>query len=491
MEQNQQPNPSPAPEPPTSPQQPSSKPKPKWLVPVIVVIGVIALGFIAWGAYKLLKPTPVEDEFENWNIYRNEEYGFEIKFPNNWAYHVNDYETQQLICFYPGKYPGDCPGILSVSWNIDFQERYTKTKQLFEKDYDVIESIISIDDTEGKLLTIKDTTGFSKSVFFEKENYIYNFAIIVEEEFLFNQILSTFKFIEPSETANWKTYQNEKYRFEVRYPGDWQFEESANPEIGAYSFTFKTRDGSMRFDITRNPGGIGYEYLAYVSSEQKTVEFLSEESVESFYNAAPHWYIECQDRTNEGKARSFNINRNLEGTIWSFWGLYCGNKNENKDQTFLEILSTFKFIESDETANVLNIHDIKMTIPDKWSIDKRIENVENITGYTRVYIKTDYQPYNVFLVVDVKKNNEYDIEWYKGERRGGDYTKIKDGEIFKYFCAPGLACNGAIVNGDVYTFGWDIESDQSIPENLDGIWMPDHNVTQEDIWNILLSIEAE
>ena len=43
---------------------------------------------------------------------------------------------------------------------------------------------------------------------------------------LFNQILSTFKFIDP--TVGWQVYKNEQYEFEVRYPKEWGIKNSAN-----------------------------------------------------------------------------------------------------------------------------------------------------------------------------------------------------------------------------------------------------------------------
>lgn len=139
------------------------------------------------------------NETAHWQTYKSKEYGFEIKFPNNWRHHVNDYEAQQMICFYPGQYPGDCPAILSISWDTTLQKRYADVKAMFEKNYTVTESDISIDGVEGKLLNIENPTGFAKEAFFEKESYIYNFAIVAEHKSLFNQILSTFRFVAPKD----------------------------------------------------------------------------------------------------------------------------------------------------------------------------------------------------------------------------------------------------------------------------------------------------
>lgn len=44
------------------------------------------------------------------------------------------------------------------------------------------------------------------------------------------------------ETANWKVYRNEEYRFELRYPPNWIVEENSGEEIGVLSEYLDTLD---------------------------------------------------------------------------------------------------------------------------------------------------------------------------------------------------------------------------------------------------------
>lgn len=135
-------------------------------------------------------------ETADWKIYIDNEHGLEIKYPSNWYFGVNNYGTQRLVCFNPLEVEGDCTALLTIDRNISLQDKYNQSKRLFSNDNIVDESIIDFGNTEWKLLTVKDANGFSKSVFFEDNNYIYNFSVVKEKEFLFWQMLFTLQFLE-------------------------------------------------------------------------------------------------------------------------------------------------------------------------------------------------------------------------------------------------------------------------------------------------------
>jgi hypothetical protein len=88
--------------------KPKSK---KWLVPVIVIVGVLILGglvFAFWSDIKgLFVGEPiVEDELVNWQTYQNEEYGFELIFPDTWkGFTVERSETNYENSFYYFTHP--------------------------------------------------------------------------------------------------------------------------------------------------------------------------------------------------------------------------------------------------------------------------------------------------------------------------------------------------------------------------------------------------
>lgn len=224
---------------PVTPQQPQQKPaspagRPKWLIPVIVIVGVIILGFAAWGGYELFKPTPsklpeggeaAEDEFKDWKTYQNEEYGFEMRYPSTMTvvdevsniYGMNkpflvlnigekDYIRNLNREGGPGLLPDsiDNAGFTIFAYNISIHGLdesvagiYRNFKQSGMMDFDGVKVNIY----EGNFDLPEGIIPAMYIRFLNKDNSIRYFISSIfysaEDENLVNQILSTFKFIEP------------------------------------------------------------------------------------------------------------------------------------------------------------------------------------------------------------------------------------------------------------------------------------------------------
>lgn len=155
---------------------------------------------------------------------------------------------------------------------------------------------------------------------------------------------------------------------------------------------------------------------------------------------------------------------------------------DNTQQTADNIQLQDEDVSVSQSGNLITIDDIQMELPDSWSFIRKDE-------YNSIYIRTDYKPYDVDLVIDYRKNPKLFKEDYKDTRGGYDYTKIADGEIFKVPCGGALACTGAIIGNDIYEIGFLVESNQNPPENLGELWTPDNNITDDKIWDIMLSIQ--
>lgn len=201
----------------------------KGLAPIIIILIVVAIlagGILAWQCGWISKtptptptstptptptPTSTPDETADWKTYTNEEYGFEVKYPDSWIIDEKTYNTVKPLYvlslsnkqkFKTGRIEIDIqsttyPSILS--WAKEAHGPHGLQEVKVGK-----EEILGQQFIEKK----KIFTGLLKN------NFLYQIILFgeIEEpkkseiETVYNQILSTFKFLD--ETANWKTYQS-------------------------------------------------------------------------------------------------------------------------------------------------------------------------------------------------------------------------------------------------------------------------------------------
>ncbi len=111
----------------------------------------------------------------------------------------------------------------------------------------------------------------------------------------------------------------------------------------------------------------------------------------------------------------------------------------------------------------------------------------------KLSFRTDFKEHKVDLIADIREINKVSAD---KEFVGPNIIKkekianIDNSTIYNLTCGGGIACTGLNINDKhFYEINWSVVSDQPVPKNLDGIWVPDYSFTPDDIWNILKSVK--
>lgn len=185
------------------------KPKPKWLASILVITGIVVLGLIIWGGYKLFKPTSTEDELKDWRTYRNEIYGFEIKYPRGWLYYEsNESPSSGYVMFEPIFDNNNRYLLVGVNDNkeklplLDFvNKQYSKqySEQMGAASPPTEQNKIVINNYDAIRYDYSEGSFFYEHVYLFQDDKVYHFLREIygnnKDLYLdiFNQMLSTFK----------------------------------------------------------------------------------------------------------------------------------------------------------------------------------------------------------------------------------------------------------------------------------------------------------
>ncbi|MFZ2970294.1 MAG: hypothetical protein WA063_04055 [Minisyncoccia bacterium] len=164
-----------------------------------------SMGWWTETATKLDKTNIVDDEIKDWKIYKNEAYGYELKYPASWdvqeglSNNKMDFISSGSIILSIGVFP---ERILEIADCTDYPTDEGQCEEIIiDGEKYMIESydweVVNLKYPFGGIINIA-----SKSI----EN---------EDKKIFRSILSTFKL---DQNTGWKTYRSEKYGFELQYP---------------------------------------------------------------------------------------------------------------------------------------------------------------------------------------------------------------------------------------------------------------------------------
>jgi len=345
---------------------------------IVILIIASGVGFYIWklslkepvgSSVNVSKPT---DEIANWQIYRNDEYGFEIKYSSKWEQFTgtggegglgpDEFLRLDLKNEYMGNDSTNIEGLIdsiSISEEVGLEGKY-KDLAAFKTALDAVKknneyselyissaySIIFWDVNQILFnnipaLRVQQEDAFGGAPF----DYIYvfhngkflsifsTFGPAGEKEG--DQILSTFKFIKPNETASWQTYRNEKYGFEVRYPEGYNVKID-NDEVGLLLANFRNSQENSFYGI----------HVTQNSKTPKLSNFLSNpecyEQIKTETQNNLEWTIswwKCSAGGDKNPIAAYTVKRN-----YVFEVLLDSDSQDLSLKRINQILSTFKFI---------------------------------------------------------------------------------------------------------------------------------------------------
>jgi len=194
----------------------------KAILITILAVLVVALAGV-FGYQKLNQPetTPVvvdqnqqiQDETAGWQTYGNEQYGFEMKYPENWYVYPSINSGIGIVGFSnlsegeleTKQESGDIENVYSFTVKIideqvdNWLQRQQRLSEAMGIDF--FKEKIDIGENEGYKIssTVEDKRGFAKVLFTKEKVYLVETLFPEECRYeeceIFNQMLSTFKFM--------------------------------------------------------------------------------------------------------------------------------------------------------------------------------------------------------------------------------------------------------------------------------------------------------
>ena len=306
-----------------------------------------------------------KEDIDRRRVYKNEEYGFELKYPEDWYLRRNYHNTDVMflntykeivrgglrpddywLSPYSKRNPKYIDNWVGIGINVYQKPVDFNWDSWMKNEFPVVEKYENLDysnlnsDLNG-IKVIKSIGGIS-NIFLDGENEIFNvrffsaFPYDVDDDGLnyFEQVISTFKFIEKDQIADWQTYRNEEFGYEVEYPNEIIEEEDA------VLFTGLIDKDTVVVKILVKRNKSSDDLVSNIEKDiivQEAGAITSDEMV-SFGNTLSRKIVyglpTGTDRT------IYYIERNQD-TIEIIWGYYERENIENIEK----ILSSFKFIE--------------------------------------------------------------------------------------------------------------------------------------------------
>lgn len=138
-----------------------------------------------------------------------------------------------------------------------------------------------------------------------------------------------------------------------------------------------------------------------------------------------------------------------------------------------------------EKAATLDIAGLSFVLPDGWSVQEMTKESNKVGARDVAKISVPDPKYNVVIPMTVAKS-DHEI----GKVNSLQKEAASGAKIYSNACAPTIVCYYVVYNGNTYDVVFEEpESDQPVPENLDGVWFPSTTVTADDTLNFLSTVK--
>jgi len=282
-----------------------------WIIAIFVIL--VVGGIFGWQYFEA--PKEVEKEIADRKTYRNEDYGYEFKYPQDyflkevsgrlllrktetkegeWLIEVfvekdmidPTYDTSKMsfIEFAVDRIRAHCAadGPRGSIYCTDVINQDAFINEQGVKGYKIYITEIIERYTSGKTETSKRVKGpifafdiskqtdLARGIFFQLTEL--GEKSLEKEPGVLEKIVSTFKFIQ-KEAIDWETYKNEEYGYEIKYPGEWEYrEEISQPQNFGLKIYFSDAEGKHVLTIQNPIPEIGYESWVIKETEQIKIQ---------------------------------------------------------------------------------------------------------------------------------------------------------------------------------------------------------------------------
>lgn len=303
---------------------------------------------------------PPRDYTSNWKTYINEDYGFEFKYPAEW--YVTDEGGEQFIVYLyvPGEpenpdKPINPPSMIIdritsegslETWISDRDNNMADKQEILTESETIIDGYPSVQrvkinksNPDKNLFVVETIVDFSPDTI-----WLLYVSSSGEKDVLVdfnNQILSTFKFINPADISDWQSYKNEKHKFNLSYPHDFKIVTDGTHvkytnDREWYRFVIKndTVEEIPYLFLEINPDGYGPIFI------DKTYRLMEQEDGSVIIKS-----IEVKDETELNNDKMMVITAGITSQNGIGYSIRVGFKEVGYDYEPLlkQILETFKF----------------------------------------------------------------------------------------------------------------------------------------------------